>query len=68
MFEFFYYRYTFVYFQDSSIDMLIERNKRTRLTRNRSGTSIEPWGTPAITALHVDVCTFKITLWNLCER
>ena len=37
-------------------------------TRNRRGSSIEPWGTPAITGFHDDVCPFKITLWNLSER
>ena len=36
-------------------------------TRKRSGPRIEPWGTPAKTGLHDDVCPFKTILWNLPE-
>ena len=33
-----------------------------------SGPRIDPWGTPAKSGLHDDVCPFRKTLWNLPDR
>ena len=36
--------------------------------RERGGPKIEPWGIPARTGFHNEVCRFKTTLWNLPGR
>ena len=36
--------------------------------RKKSGAKIEPWGAPAKTGLHDDVCAFETTLWSQPER
>ena len=38
------------------------------LTRKRSGSRMEPWGTPTKTGLHDEVCLFKTTLWSLSDK
>ena len=38
------------------------------LTRKRSGSRMEPWGTPTKTGLHDEVCLFKTTLWSLPDK
>ena len=36
--------------------------------KNNNGPSIEPSGTPALTAAHLEPCPFKTTLWHLFAK